>query len=105
MLDAVKTVPVGAEVPVVHRLETCLITPATKIDELSSKYPDKQEYRKQVVKFWLETSAYASWEDLGRELLLYGHQKALHEVKCYITPHSGGSKLESYFVLRKRHQN
>lgn len=57
--------------------------------EFQTKYPEEQKYREQIVKYWLKTSPYASWEELGRELTLYGHKRALKKVKKYIKPFEG----------------
>ena len=86
VVDVVKTVPVGMGKRFYsYYLESCLITPDTLIDSRLTK----EEYREKVIKYWLETSPHATWEDLGRELLLYEHKQAFKRAKRYIQPYEG----------------
>lgn len=89
MLDVVKTVHVGMGQHYAYRLESCLITPDAVTEELHAKYPEEQEYKEQIVKHWLKTSPHATWEDLGRELLLYGQKRAFKKVMRYVKPAEG----------------
>lgn len=89
VLEAVKSVHVGMGKHYAYRLESCLITPDVKTEELRVQYPEEQDYKEQIIKHWLKTSPHATWEDLGRELLLYGQKRAFDKVKRYIKPLTG----------------
>lgn len=52
-------------------LERSLVTPDAMTEKLRCEYDSVDEYRECLIKYWLETSVYASWEGLGRELLLH----------------------------------
>ena len=70
-------------------LERSLVTPHLRVKQLRQKYPEEDQYRRELIKYFLKTSVYASWEELGRELLLYNQTEALAKVKKRIKAHKG----------------
>ena len=54
--------------------------------EMKDKYSD---YRKQWIIYWLETSPYASWSELGRGCLYYNNKPALAIIKSFIKTNRG----------------
>ena len=82
VLAAVRTVQVGT-------LGIVLEVPYTKRDEVEQQSASDEERREGLVKYYVDTSPNASWEDLGGELLSWREEAAMEEVKVYIKPTEG----------------
>ena len=54
--------------------------------EMKDKYSD---YRKQWIIYWLETSPYASWSQLGGRCLYFNEKLALAIIKSFIKTNRG----------------
>ena len=91
--DASLTLPkVLAAVRTVRDVETLgviLEVPPTKRDEVKQQSASDEERREGLVKYYVDTGPNASWEDLGGELLLWGEEAAMEEVKVHIKPTQG----------------
>ena len=59
-------------------------------EELKGKSASDSQYRESLVKYWLETHPFASWEHLGGVLLRNEETAALQDVKRGIKPERGG---------------
>ena len=73
----------------VRTLERVLHVPLTKRDEVEKQSASVEERREGLVKYYMDTSPNASWEDLGGELLYWGENAAIEEVKVHIKPTEG----------------
>ena len=82
VLAALRTVDVG-------ELGLVLMVPDTKRDEVKQQSASVEERREGLVKYYVDTSPYASWEDLGGMLLLRAVEAAMEEVKVHIKPTQG----------------
>ncbi len=58
------------------------------MEEMKMKYND---YRKQWIVYWLETSAHASWSKLGGGCLLYTEKQALSIIESFIETTNKGN--------------
>ena len=72
-----------------ERLGDVLRVPSPKWDEVEQQSASVEERREGLVKYYMDTSPYASWEDLGGGLLYEGEDAALEEVKVHIKPTQG----------------
>ena len=72
-----------------RRLESVLAVPNTKRDEVRRQSASDEERREGLVKYYMDTSPYASWEDLGGQLLRWEEEAALEEVMVHIKPTEG----------------
>ena len=82
VLAAVRTVDVG-------RLEIVLQVPLPKKDEVEQQSASFEERKVGLVKYYVDASPNASWEDLGRRLLSWEEEAAMEEVKVHIKPTQG----------------
>ena len=82
VLAAVRTVDV-------ETLEDVLEVPLAKRSEVEQQSASVEERREELVKYYMDTSPYASWEGLGGELLYWGEDAAIEEVKVHIKPTEG----------------
>ena len=82
VLDVVKTVDT-------ETLEDVLLVPDRKRDTVAENSTSDEEIREKFVKYFLQTSPFASWEDLGGELLFYECNAALQATKTYIKREEG----------------
>ena len=63
--------------------------PPTRMKEIKEKTFSDSEYREKLINHWRYTHHFASWEHLGGQLLYYGENTALQEVKKMIKPKEG----------------
>ena len=82
VLAAVRTVRVGI-------LGYVLREPVTKRGEVKQQSASDEERREGLVKCYMDTHPSASWEDLVGELLYWGEEAAMEEVKVHIKPTQG----------------
>ena len=90
--DASLTLPkVLAALRTVHvwGLGDVLEVPNTKMNEVRQQSASDEERREGLVKYYMDTSPNASWEDLGGKLLSWGEEAAMEEVKVHIKPTQG----------------
>ena len=73
----------------VGRLGDVLEVPHTKRDGVEQQSASFEERREGLVKYYVYTAPYASWEDLGGALLYWGEEAAMEEVKVHIKPTEG----------------
>ena len=73
----------------VERLANVLEVPDTKRAEVEQQSASAEERREGLVKYYMDTHPYASWEGLGGELLSRGEEAAMEEVKVHIKPTEG----------------
>ena len=60
-----------------------LVVPYTKREEVEQQSASVEERREGLVKYYMDTSPYASWEGLGGELLRWEGEAAMEEVKVH----------------------
>ncbi len=65
-------------------------------NEMKRKYND---YRKQWIINWLETSPYAFWSELGGRCLCYKEEQALSIIKSFIKTDEGNVYLGRSLLL------
>ena len=83
VLAAVRTVNVG-------RLGRYILeVPDAKQHEVKQQSAGVEERREGLVKYYMDTFPYASWEHLGGRLLNFRQEAALEEVKVHIKPTEG----------------
>ena len=73
----------------VDTLEDVLGVPQSKRYELRMQSGSIEERRELVIRYFLQTSPYATWEGIGSRLLYREQYTALDEVKGYMKPHEG----------------
>ncbi len=73
-----------------------LHTPYHLKEEMKRKYND---YKKQWIINWLETSPYASWSELGWRCLYYNEEQALAIIKSFIKTDEGNVYLGRSLLL------
>ena len=66
-----------------------LSVPDTRIKKLKGKSTNNSQYRKSLVKYYLEYDPLVSWGNLGARLLFNNMSTALQRVKGYIKPERG----------------
>ncbi len=79
-----------------HYLYYILATPDHLKEEMKRKYND---YRKQWIINFLETSPYASWSTLGERCLCYNDEQALAITKSFIKTDEGNVYLVRSLLL------
>ncbi len=65
-------------------------------NEMERKYND---YRKEWIIYWLETSPYASWSRLGGRCLYWNEEQALAITKSFIKTDEGNVYLGRSLLL------
>lgn len=83
MLDVVKSIHDVSD------LDGVLHMPEPKSKKLREQYPNDEEYRKQLLLYFLKTAPHASWEGLAGGLLRYGETISLEEAKKKLKPNRG----------------
>ena len=63
--------------------------PDTMMEELEGKSTNDSQYRKSLVKYYLEYEPFASWDHLGALFLVNDESTAFQRVKGYIKPERG----------------
>ncbi len=67
-------------------LSNIVLMPVELKEEMRMKYKD---YRKQWIIYWLETSSYASWSQLGGGCLYFNKEQALANIRSFIKTDEG----------------
>ncbi len=88
MLFALKTV---------KDLESVLNLPPAVCEDLRQKNSNDDEYKKQLIRYWLRTSIYASWSWLSGRLLFLEENVALQKVQKKIK-HDLGTYVHFMYV-------
>ena len=60
-----------------------------KRDEVEQQSASDEERMEGLVKYYMDTHPNASWEHLGGQLLKWGEEAAMEEVKVHIKPTEG----------------
>ncbi len=79
-----------------YDLGLILVTPVHLKEEMKRKYND---YRKEWIIHWLETSPYASWSTLGGGCLYWNEEQALAIIKSFIKTDEGNVYLGRSLLL------
>jgi len=62
-------------------------------EDIQCNYPQDNNRREQLIKYYLQTHPRASWELLGGELLFNEEHSALEKVKVHIRHEQGKDKF------------
>ena len=84
----------------VRQLEGCLNVPFHVWDKLRQQCDNDEEYRNELISWWLQSSPYAldSWKWLSGQLLYREEGSALAAIKRHVHQTSGMNRVSNYLI-------